>query len=562
MSLNPAQNKSITRRRLLAGSAISLSAMAFGAPALARERGLVEPDSTFFGTTSVPYSDTIDTASDGDLWACCWADDGALYSANGDGRGFSSNPNDFADIVVNRINGTPETGITGVRLSGGAQVGRVWTPGDYNRKPTGMVAVDGNRDGRDELYVAVQDLRTGPGDLAFNDAPAASISVSTDYGRTWRATSAPMFSNYVFTTIFFLDFGKSNGGQDHVYAYGLDRNWRDSFTNTVRDPLDLFLARVPIGSIQDRSAWRFYAGLSNGQPVWSTIDRRVAVLHDERREYPGTVSADGCSVLSQGSVVYNAPLRRYIYSSWTEHTFEFFEAPQPWGPWKLFLHKDFGPYPWWGNGAATPKNGGYGTVIPSKFISADGQRMWVQANWFVGVGAGSNNYNFSLRPVDVTPYRPSTPGNAAGPTNLARTAGTVPIDKTSHYGHVRYLNDGDARLSEDSWDGFRKDTDTWGFVWPRAYNVDRVVYTTGQVFADGGWFAGDLRVQVRRSHRWHDVTGLRTSPGYPYNATAGPNRRFTMTFDNTSGDGVRIIGRPGGGTTFTSISELEVYFDG
>ena len=197
---------------------------------------LVEPTSQFFATADIPYRATVNIASNGDLWASCWANDGALYSTNGDGRGFSANPKDFADIVVNRITGTPPTGISGVRLSGGGQVAKIWTAGNYNRKPTGMVAVDGNSDGRDELYLAVQDLA-----VTFDDAPAASVSVSTDFGRTWRTTTAPMFTDHVFTTIFFLDFGQSNrnasvlgpGGAAYVYAYGLDNNWRDSYSNTV-----------------------------------------------------------------------------------------------------------------------------------------------------------------------------------------------------------------------------------------------------------------------------------------------------------------------------------------
>jgi hypothetical protein len=535
---------------------------------------LVEPTSQFFATADIPYRATVNIVSDGDLWVSCWANDGALYSANGDGRGFSANPKDFADIVVNRITGTPTTGLSGIRLSGGNQVGKIWTVGNYNRKPTGMVAVDGNGDGRDELYLAIQDLCTGPGALTFNDAPAASVSRSTDYGRTWQTTTAPMFTDHVFTTIFFLDFGQSNrnasvlgpSGAGYVYAYGLDNNWRDSYSNTVADPQNLYLARVPKGSVQNRASWQFFAGTdASGAPTWSSdISRRVAVLHDERREYPGAVTSDGCSVLSQGGVVYNAPLRRYLYTSWTEYTHEFYEAPNPWGPWKLFLHKDFGPYPWWGDGSAVgPKNGGYATTLPSKFISTDGRQMWLQCNWFTGVGAGSTNYKFSLRPLTVTPYQPGTPSNPANPlVNLARAADAVPIDKTSHYGKLASLNDRNTSASEDSWDGTTKDADRWGITWSKPYNLDRVVYTTGTMFPDGGWFASGLTVQVRKNFVWTPVTGLAINPAYPYNASAGPSKRFTLTFANTSGDGVRIVGSPGGNAHFTSISELEAYFDG
>ncbi|MGH3990398.1 MAG: DUF397 domain-containing protein, partial [Pseudonocardiaceae bacterium] len=47
---------------------------------------LVEPTSQAFATADIPYRATVNTASNGDLWASCWANDGALYSANGDGR--------------------------------------------------------------------------------------------------------------------------------------------------------------------------------------------------------------------------------------------------------------------------------------------------------------------------------------------------------------------------------------------------------------------------------------------------------------------------------------------
>ncbi|MEO3806352.1 hypothetical protein [Nonomuraea sp. B1E8] len=92
--------------------------------------------------------------------------------------------------------------------------------------------------------------------------------------------------------------------------------------------------------------------------------------------------------------------------------------------------------------------------------------------------------------------------------------------------------------------------------------MDKVVFTSGKMFGDGGWFGADLRVQVRKDHEWTDVSGLRITPGYPYDDTAGPFRAYELAFDATGGDGVRIIGAPGGTRTFTSIAELEVYHTG
>src|SRR5690606_20173181 len=138
-----------------------------------------------------------------------------LYTANGDGAGFSDG--EYTDIVVSRIEGTPASGITGERLASGRDVAPIWgDPAMVNSKPTGIVAVDGNGAGRDELYLAVQDLACTP-DRTVDEAPAAGVVASEDYGRTWRAPDGPMFTDHTFTTVMFLDFGRS---QEHARVLG------------------------------------------------------------------------------------------------------------------------------------------------------------------------------------------------------------------------------------------------------------------------------------------------------------------------------------------------------
>lgn len=538
----------------------------------------VSPDtpSTFFSTVSVEEAGTVAAkGSDGDLWANCWADDGATYSANGDGRGFSEEP--FKDLVMNRIDGTPTAGLTGVKLAESNEIANVWAdPAQYNRKPTGMVCVGG------VLYVAVQDLKYG--DNAFDDAPNASISRSDDHGRTWRKTSKAMFTDHRFTTIFFLDFGKDSryavralGPRDgaYVYAYGLDWNWRASNTNTVPDPVDVYLARVPASAVQDRSKWEFFTGMKSvggraGTPTWSPrIGDKVAVLHDTTRRFTHPVpgKTGDLTVISQGGVLYNAALKRYLYTSWTDPTFEFYESPTPWGPWKRFLVHNFGLVEWFemNDPKHTPKNGGYGTTIPSKFVSADGREMWVQSNWWKApVPTPEANYNFNLRRLKVTPYRRTTPTNRPNPRdNLARTGANVtPLAVSTRFGNRNYCNDGNKTLSEDSFDGQIKKIDYWGYTFSRTYHLNRVVYTAGAAADEGGWFArsaGGLRVQVRQEFRWVDVRGLRITPDYPYDVSAA-KKTYTMTFDRTWGDGIRIVGVPAGKSTYTSLAELEVYY--
>jgi hypothetical protein len=549
--------------RVLLTVLVSVFVLAPVSPALAQGKRTsgqtASGESTFFSTVQLEPASSVDPFSNGDLWPAAWSDDGRLYLANGDGWGFGPT-SPWADLVVNALDGHPnDGGLKGVRLAAGAGVGSVWSdPERYNRKPTGMVSVDG------VLYLAVQDLnRSGAG--SFNDAPAATILRSDDKGRSWNwDRQSPMFDDYVFTTIMFLDYGRDgvdNTFDEYLYAYGLDHNWRDSFSDTVPDPTELFLARVPKDGVQDRSRWEFYTGDLAGRASWSApgdIDARQPVLVDERRLYTDTlypVQPSDLSVLSQGSVVYNRPLDRYIYTSWTEYTFEFYEAPAPWGPWRRFLSHDFGLYPWSQNSF-----GGYGTVIPSKFIAEDGREMWVGSSTFMG---GVQRYNFSLRRLLVTPYRFTIPANLPGPDNLAlpeHARDPTPISRVSpRSGYLDGLRDGVRDTAEDSWSGERKAEDYWGYTWSRAYNLNTLVYTNGFVDEGGGWFE-DLTVQVRQGFEWVDVMGLSITPEYEGGVDLAEFATFTITFDETWGDGVRIKGGPGGTGSFTSISELEVYY--
>jgi hypothetical protein len=511
-----------------------------------------EMESRFFSTVRVQTHATVRTDSDGDLWPCCWAADDRVYTANGDGAGFLNGAPrpaipDRPDIAVGWIEGYPPNLVTG-HLAESAQIGSIWTKGKYNRKPTGMLCLEGT------IYLAVQDLS-----FDFNEVPAASISWSTDGGRTWEwDKSKPMFPNHAFTTIFFLDYGKN---QEHapkgwVYAYGLDGNWRDSFNNRVADPTELFLARIPKEKIRERHAWEFYAGVDvKGEPIWSKhINARMPVLESNRRVYSktyGPLRIRDMSVISQGSVVYNAPLKRYLYTSWTEYTFEFYEAPEPWGPWKRFLSYDFGGYPW-----TTNNYGGYAATIPSKFISADGRTMWVQCNTFVG---GVEDYGFSLRKLEVTPYQPSTPRNEPNRTkNLAEpSTGAVPVFKSIRGGRSDLMNDGRVGEFEDDWDREIKKESWWGYTWPRSYRMTRLVYSSGPVTDRGGGFEGVPKVQVRQEFRWMDIPNARMTSS----ETGEGGVRLDYTFPEVVGDGIRVIGQPAGTNTYTTVGEVEVYYD-
>jgi hypothetical protein len=508
--------------------------------------------SDFFSTAAEESYSTYQLPGDGDLWPSCWADDDNLYTANGDGTAFNRHVKRY-DIAVSRIAGLPPS-LSGKTLATG--VGTNWSGPGYNRKPTGMLCVDG------AIYLAFQNLDSSH----FDDAPAASIAKSIDHGLTWTwDTRAPMFGtpgkpqnplDHKFTTIFFLDYGRDSAHSidRYVYAYGLDNNWR--FQN------ELFLARVPRAGIQNRQEWEFFVGTDgSGNPTWNKdIRRKGPVLTDERLLYRtklGKTKTDcntNQAVIGQGGVVYDAPLRRYIFSSWSCATHEFYEAPSPWGPWHHFLSNDFGHV------RSTHNYGQYGTSIPSKFISADGKTLYLQSNIWTFA------YTFSLRKIYLEIYTPALPTNLASNANLALVPGVRAISKSTRHGSLcglncsDQLNSGLLNKTEDDFDDESKAVDWWGYTWPLPLNMNRVVYRTRRCTSDGGWFSGDLRVQVRQKFRWIDVSGVAVSPPYPYRPISG-QKSYTLSFQATWGDGIRIIGRPGGPEHFTSITQLGTYFE-
>jgi hypothetical protein len=423
-----------------------------------------------------------------------------------------------------------------------------------------MVAADGNRDGRDELYLAAQDLVMAGQPGAFDEAPTACLVRSEDYGRSWAGSDEPMFVDHQFTTVMFLDFGQSNahaqlageGGDPFVYAYGLDGNWRTSFTAAVPDPDCLYLARVPAEHLMNRDAWEFFSGVTaTNAPRWSAdMRRRVPVLTDQRRLYQELdgYGVGGQSVIAQGGITYNAPLDVYLYSSWSEFTSQFYAAQRPWGPWRLFFEQDYGPYPWTGPQAALPKHGGYGTSIPSKFISADGHRMWVQSNWFWTAAARyGHSYCYALRELRVTPGIAATQNNPPAPTNLATLErGAVVIATTCRSGNPEVLCDGTTEFSEDSWNGRVGQPTYWGYTWPTPHWIDTVVFTSGPRDYNSGWFAQPPAVEARVNDRWSPVEQLAVTPRYECGPSATGHRSFTFRLSPTRADGIRLVGTPGG----------------
>ena len=133
--------------------------------------------------------------------------------------------------------------------------------------------------------------------------------------------------------------------------------------------------------------------------------------------------------------------------------------------------------------------------------------------------------------------------------------------KVSHL-NINGMNDTNYDDTNDSWDGLYKPEDFWGYLWAQPLFFDHIVYFTGNMFTDGGWFT-DLKVQyTQNGSTWVDVPILGIFPDYSFtDARAGkePFTRYDIFIPTLRGTGIRLYGTPGGFSTFTSVAELEVF---
>ncbi|MGH9338876.1 MAG: serine hydrolase [Acidobacteriota bacterium] len=308
-----------------------------------------------------PVSTIIRKAEGSDNWPLTWADDGALYTAYGDGWGFDPRVPEKLSLGLAKVVGDPDSfeGLN-IRSPSGEALG----DGAAGKKASGILMVEG------VLY------------LWARNAGNSQLAWSRDYGETWT------WADWKFTTSFgaptFLNFGKNYAGarDDYVYIYSFD-------SDSAYVPADrMVLARVPSGRITDRSAYEFFAGLNaSGEPAWSRdIEQRGAVF-----KHPGECYRSG--------ITYNAPLGRYLWvqvlpGGDPEHRgprsgprfeggFGVYEAPELWGPWSTVYFTrqwDTGP--------------GETSSFPTKWMSENGLTLHL-------VFSGEDH--FSVRKATLVP---------------------------------------------------------------------------------------------------------------------------------------------------------------
>ena len=284
-----------------------------------------------------PHSAIVREGFHGDNWPITWAEDGAQYTAYGDGYGFSPYLDKVLSLGFVKVTGLPPDfeGIN-IRSESGERVGHDIT----GAKASGMLMLD------DILYMLARN--TGNSQLAW----------SVDGARMWTWADWRFTASFGYPT--FLNFGKNyaSARDEYVYVYSHD-------ADSAYEPADrMVLARAPTDRIRERDAYEFFVRLDDdGSPVWSPdVAQRGAVF-----EHPGLCRRSGIS--------YNAGLGRYLWwQQRAEHDvdtrfnggFAIYDAAEPWGPWTtayFTLEWDCGP-------------GEMGS-FPTQWMSADGTTCYL-----------------------------------------------------------------------------------------------------------------------------------------------------------------------------------------
>jgi CubicO group peptidase (beta-lactamase class C family) len=324
------------------------------------------PASPFISQVEWAAAETIvRLARGGDNWPMTWAEDDALYTAYGDGRGFEPFVPEKLSLGLAKVHGMPPK-IRGenFRALSIESIG----DGQAGHKASGMLMVDG------VLYLLVRNVGN------------AQLAWSLDRGASWT------FAVWKFAEGFgapsFINFGKNYAGarDDFVYVVSHDADSAYEVANAI------VLARVPKQQIRSREAWRYFTGFDGGEPVWEAdIARRQPILRNPGKCYRTSLS-------------YNAALKRYLLahpvptattrdSAGKPDTrfaggLAIYEAPEPWGTWTVAFFAeawDVGP--------------GESCSFPTKWISADGKTLHL-------VFSGDDSFSVrqaTLKTVEQTP---------------------------------------------------------------------------------------------------------------------------------------------------------------
>ena len=281
------------------------------------------------GVEFAPKEQIIRKAIDSDNWPMTWADDDAIYTSYGDGRGFQPSVDRKLSMGMAKVTGMPpDFSAANLRSASIERTG----DGRKGPKASGILMVEG------VLYMWVRN--TGNSQLVWSE----------DHGKNW--TWGWKFEES-FGSPVFLNFGKNYSGSRDRYVYIYSQDGESAYEADDR----IVLARVPKDKIRDRNAYQYFVDFGGtGKPVWSSaIAERGGVF-----SFPGHCQ--------RTDAIYNPGLKRYLLTVAYSHGggWGIYDAADPWGPWTNAFHtRD------WGLG------GTHGYRFTTKFFSPDGLSGWM-----------------------------------------------------------------------------------------------------------------------------------------------------------------------------------------
>jgi hypothetical protein len=209
--------------------------------------------------------------------------------------------------------------------------------GEVTKIPTYAFEVDG------AIYAFFMSVRSW-GDPGVWEAGYAGLVRSDDEGRSWTVLDTPRWpGDGQFVQVSTVRVRED--GRDYVYLWGIPAGRFGA----------LSLMKVPAtrAAVEDPSSYRYLSGIDDeGRPIWSEsqADAQV-VLDDEVGEF---------------SVIYDAPIDRWLIAYTTGGDAVLREGLSPWGPWgeRLVLTTQ----------QETP--GLYAPYLNPRYMSADGRQVY------------------------------------------------------------------------------------------------------------------------------------------------------------------------------------------
>jgi len=293
---------------------------------------------------NAPYAQV--RPSEGDEWAPTWADDGLLYTGNDDGPNFGGMS--ARSVAFGKITGDEPAKLQGTSISDMGDYGILAGGPDHaNWKTMNSYCVDG------VLYMWVTRCLypEQAGDSHQRHIfKNSSIIKSLDKGKTWSRPAAeayehPMFPGLDFGAPYFVWYGRDgaasvDNADKFVYAVANNGHFEDG---------DYYIlgrvARTKLAAL-NAADWEFFRGgdgMADGS--WgSAIKAAKPILSDPLN----------CSMTG---MTYIPALGRYVMVVWHYTTYnlrtdprtfnDYYEAPQPWGPWTKFKTIDTGALGWY-----------------------------------------------------------------------------------------------------------------------------------------------------------------------------------------------------------------------